>query len=192
MQENTRVFDAACPVAWIESRGRAHEARQTPPPPRGDMIAVAFAAVPGNEVFGHAAAALGRSGTEIQPICCSELEPLYLIGYNQIMKPVYFLGDSLRRLREFPEDARHDAGYQLDKVQRGEQPDDFKPMTVIGMGVEEIRVADDSGAYRVIYFARRADAVFVLHTFQKKTQATSRRDMETAKRRFEQLSRGGI
>jgi putative component of toxin-antitoxin plasmid stabilization module len=60
-----------------------------------------------------------------------------------------------------------------------------------GKGVEEIRVADDSGAYRVIYVARRADAVYVLHAFQKKTQATSRRDIDTARRRFAQLSRGG-
>jgi phage-related protein len=76
-------------------------------------------------------------------------------------------------------------------VQRGEQPDDFKPMPSVGKGVEEIRVADDSGAYRVIYLARRADAVYVLHAFQKKTQATSRKDIDTAKRRLSQLLRGG-
>ena len=75
------------------------------------------------------------------------------------MKPVLFLGDSLKCLREFPEDARQDAGYQLDKVQHGEQPDDFKPMPSIGKGVEEIRVWDDSGTYRVVYTARIADAV---------------------------------
>uniref|UniRef100_Q02AH7 Phage-related protein n=1 Tax=Solibacter usitatus (strain Ellin6076) TaxID=234267 RepID=Q02AH7_SOLUE len=102
-----------------------------------------------------------------------------------------FLGDSLQCLREFPEDARHDAGYQLDKVQRGEQPDDFKPMVSVGKGVEELRVTDDSGAYRVIYVARRADAVYVLHAFQKKTQATPKKDIDTAKRRFAQLQRGG-
>ncbi len=101
-----------------------------------------------------------------------------------------FLGDSLRCLREFPEEARHDAGYQLDKVQRGGQPDDFKSMGSIGKGVEEIRVMDDSGAYRVIYCARRAEAVYVLHAFQKKTQTTSRRDTEIARRRFGQISRG--
>jgi phage-related protein len=106
------------------------------------------------------------------------------------MRPVCFLGDSLKSLREFPEDARHDAGYQLDKVQRGEQPEDFKPMPAVGKGVEAIRVTDDSGAYRVIYVARRAEAVYVLHAYQKKTQATSRRDIETARRRFAQLSRG--
>jgi hypothetical protein len=61
------------------------------------------------------------------------------------MKPIRFLGDSLKRLREFAEDARHDAGYQLDKVQRGERPDDCKPMPSIGKGVEEIRVWDETG-----------------------------------------------
>jgi phage-related protein len=79
----------------------------------------------------------------------------------------------------------------LDKVQRGEQPDDFKPMPLVGKGVEEIRVTDESGAYRVIYLARRAEAVYVLHAFQKKTQATARRDIEMARKRFAQLSRGG-
>ena len=107
------------------------------------------------------------------------------------MRPVRFLGDSLQCLRDFPEDARHDAGYQLDKVQRGEQPDDFKPMASIGTGVEEIRVTDESGAYRVIYLARRAEAVYVLHAFQKKTQATARGDIEVARRRYSQIPRGG-
>ena len=63
-------------------------------------------------------------------------------------------------------------------------------MTVIGKGVEEIRITDDSGAYRVVYVARRADAVYVLHAFQKKRQATPKKDIDTAKRRFAQLSRG--
>jgi phage-related protein len=67
---------------------------------------------------------------------------------------------------------------QLDKVQRGEQPDDFKPMGSVGKGVEEIRMTDHSGAYRVIYCAQRAEAVYVLHAFQKKTQTTSRREIE--------------
>ncbi len=64
-------------------------------------------------------------------------------------------------------------------------------MGTIGRGVEEMRVTDDSGAYRVIYVARRADAVYVLHAFQKKAQATSKRDIDTARRRFAQLSGGG-
>ena len=86
-------------------------------------------------------------------------------------------------------DARQDAGYQLDKVQRGLQPDDFKPMPTIGRGVEEIRIRDDSGIYRVIYTARLADAVLVLHAFEKKTQRTSQRDIEIAKARFREMMR---
>jgi len=103
------------------------------------------------------------------------------------MKSIRFLGDSLKRLREFPADARHDAGYQLDKRQRGLQPDDFKPMPTIGKGVEEIRVWDNAGTFRVVYTARLKDSVVVLHAFQKKTQATGRQDTELAKRRWAQL-----
>ncbi|WP_298624526.1 type II toxin-antitoxin system RelE/ParE family toxin [uncultured Legionella sp.] len=105
------------------------------------------------------------------------------------MKSLYFLGDSVKRLRAFNKDARQDAGYQLDKIQRGEQPDDFKAMPSIGKGVEEIRIWDDSGTYRVIYTARINDAVYVLHAFQKKTQATLKRDIELAKARFAELMR---
>ena len=104
------------------------------------------------------------------------------------MTPIRFLGDSLKCLRDFPEDARQDAGYQLDKVQHGKQPDDFKPMPSIGKGVEEVR--DDAGTYRVIYTARMADAVVVLHASQKKTQETSKRDLEIARERFAQLMKG--
>ena len=105
------------------------------------------------------------------------------------MKPLRFLGDSLKCLRDLPPEVRQDMGYQLDKVQRGKQPDDFKPMPTIGAGVEEIRVRDETGAYRVIYFARLTEAVFVLHVFQKKTQVTSMRDIRLARDRFTQLLR---
>jgi len=103
------------------------------------------------------------------------------------MKPICFLGDSLECLREFPEEARQDAGYQLDIVQRGGQPDDFKPMRSVGKGVEEIRVWDDTGTWRVIYTARCADAVYVLHAFQKKTQQTARLDLELGAKRYREL-----
>ena len=76
------------------------------------------------------------------------------------------------------------------KVQRGELPADFKPMPSIGKGVEELRVWDDSGTYRVVYTARLPEAVYVLHAFQKKTQATSKRDVELAKQRYTELTKG--
>jgi phage-related protein len=106
------------------------------------------------------------------------------------VKPIRFLGDSLKCLRQFPEDARQDAGYQLDQVQRGRQPSDFKPMPAVGKGVEELRVWDDPGTYRVIYVARLQDAVYVLHAFQKKTRTTSKQDIEVAKSRYAELMRG--
>jgi phage-related protein len=114
-----------------------------------------------------------------------------LYGYIRLdivdgVKPVVFVGDSLRRLREFPDAARQDAGYQIDKLQRGQRPDDFKPMPAIGRGVEEIRIWEESGTYRVIYTARLRDAIYVLHAFQKKTQTTSTRDVEIARQRLAQ------
>lgn len=107
------------------------------------------------------------------------------------MKRILFLGDSLKRLRDFSVGAKQDAGFQLDKVQRGEQPDDFKPMPSIGKGVEELRIWDESGTYRVIYTARIKGAVYVLHAFQKKSQATMKRDIDLAKKRYVELVRGG-
>lgn len=106
------------------------------------------------------------------------------------MKPVCFLGDSLKVLRDFPDAARRDAGRQLQRVQDGRQPNDFKPMPSVGKGVEEIRIREESGAYRVIYVARFAEGVYVLHVFQKKSQATPKRDVEIARNRYQQLLRG--
>jgi phage-related protein len=106
------------------------------------------------------------------------------------MKVLRFLGDSHKALCDFPKDARQNAGRQLLKVQRGDLPDDFKPMPDVGNGVEELRVWEESGTFRVMYLARLATAVYVLHAFQKKTRATSKRDKEIAKLRFKQLMRG--
>lgn len=105
------------------------------------------------------------------------------------LKPVEFLGDSLDQLRGFPLAVRRDAGFQLDKVEHGLEPDDWKPMSAIGSGVKEIRIRDISGAFRVIYLAKLEDAVYVLHCFQKKTQETSQQDMDIAKQRFKDLMR---
>ena len=108
------------------------------------------------------------------------------------MKVLRFLGDSHKALRDFPKDARQNAGRQLLKVQKGSLPDDFKPMSDIGKGVEEIRVWAESGTFRVIYVAKIADAVYVLHAFQKKTHKTSKQDKDVAKLRFKQLMRGDL
>jgi phage-related protein len=104
------------------------------------------------------------------------------------MKPAVFLGDSLKVLRSFPETERSETGFQLEKGQRGEPPDDWKPMQTIGSGVREIRVQDESGAFRLIYTATIGEFVYVLHAFQKKTQKTSQRDIELARIRYRMLT----
>ena len=105
------------------------------------------------------------------------------------MKPVAFLGDSLDALRSFPDSAKREVGFQIDRLQRGLDPDDWKPMKTVGPGVREIRVRDASDAYRVVCTATLADAVYVLHAFQKKSQATSQRDLELAAARLRDLMR---
>jgi len=102
-------------------------------------------------------------------------------------KQVLFRGDSREALRQFPELARRDAGHQLDAVQQGEDPDDWKPMSTIGPGVREIRVRDEQGIFRVIYVAKFDDFIFVLHCFQKKTQKTSKADLDLARQRYKEL-----
>ena len=103
------------------------------------------------------------------------------------MKPVRFVGSSLESLRRFPEAVRQDAGYQIDRLQRGKPAMDFNPMSSIGKGVEEIRLWDDTGTFRVIYTVRLAGAVYVLHAFQKKTERTSKHDLALATSRYAQL-----
>jgi phage-related protein len=102
-------------------------------------------------------------------------------------KPIAFRGSALDDLRAFPIGARREAGYQLDRVQHGLDPEDWKPMSDIGPGVREIRIRDETGAFRVIYVAKFEDGIYALHCFQKKTQKTRREDIELATRRYKNL-----
>ena len=103
------------------------------------------------------------------------------------IKPLVFCASSLKDLRAFPPQAKSEAGFQLDQVQHGRDPDDWKPMASVGAGVKEIRVRDENGIFRVMYIAKFADAIYVLHCFQKKTQQTSQRDIDLAKARYQDL-----
>ncbi len=106
---------------------------------------------------------------------------------SQLSKPIWFQGTSLDDLRAFPASARREAGYQLDRVQAGLDPNDWKPMTTIGQGVREIRIRDKNGAFRVIYVVKFESAVYVLHCFQKTTQATNKPDLDLAEKRYRDL-----
>lgn len=100
---------------------------------------------------------------------------------------VEFRGGALDDLRAFPAAARREAGFQLDRVQQGRDPRDWKPMPTIGAGVREIRIRDDAGAFRVVYVATFATAIYVLHCFQKKTQKTGKADLDLASTRYRDL-----
>ena len=102
-------------------------------------------------------------------------------------KVIKFCGGALDDLRAFPSSARRDAGYELDKVQNGRNPRDWKPMNTVGAGVKEIRIRDANSAFRVLYVAKFAETVYVLHCFQKKTQATSKTDLDLAASRYRDL-----
>jgi len=103
------------------------------------------------------------------------------------MKPVIWMGTSKEDLKAFPSDARREAGHQLYHVQLGEDPDNWKAMRRVGAGVREIRIVEDSGAYRVLYLATRPDGIYVLHCFQKKTQQTPLADVQLAQRRLKAI-----
>ena len=99
------------------------------------------------------------------------------------MKRIEWLGTSLNAVREFPADARDVAGQELRLVQSGLMPTDFKPMTTVGAGVYEIRIRAGN-QYRVIYVAKFASSVYVLHAFVKKTPKTAQPDIDLAKNRY--------
>ena len=103
------------------------------------------------------------------------------------MKPITFLGDSLNNIRQFPSDVRREAGHQLDRVQCGKLPDNWKPMSSIGLGVNEIRLHNENGAFRVIYIAKLEDAIYVLHALEKKSQKTSQADLDLARKRLNEM-----
>jgi phage-related protein len=101
-------------------------------------------------------------------------------------KPICWIGSSLEDLSNFPASARRKSGFQLRAIQSGEDPSDFKPMSIVGAGVQEIRIRAED-AYRIFYVARFEETVYVLHAFQKKTQKTSKLDIEIGQKRYQQM-----
>lgn len=102
------------------------------------------------------------------------------------MKNLKFVGSSLEELKNFPAEVRRAAGFELDAIQRGLAPSDWKPIASVGAGAYEIRI-HVLGEWRVIYVAKFKDAVYVLHSFQKKTQKTRQEDIEIARARYRQI-----
>jgi phage-related protein len=103
------------------------------------------------------------------------------------MKKLIWMGSSREDLRSFAKGARREMGYQLENLQEGLEPDDWKPMSTVGSGVREIRIRESSGAFRCIYLATRPEGIYVLHCFQKKTRKTSKQDLDLAEKRFKAM-----
>ena len=99
-------------------------------------------------------------------------------------KEIRWLGSSYDDLLAFPRAPRKEAGFQLGKVQAGLEPTDWKSFDEVGAGAREIRISDAKGIFRVMYVAKFEEAVYVLHCFQKKTQATSKQDKDIATARY--------
>lgn len=104
------------------------------------------------------------------------------------LKPVRWLGATRRTVRDFPEEARKQAGTELRAVQTGDVPTDCRPMPDVGSGVIEIRIHRPH-EHRVIYVARFQEAVYVLHAFAKKTQRTSQRDISLTRKYYAEMQR---
>ena len=100
---------------------------------------------------------------------------------------IWWEGTSLNDLRQFPEQVRHSVGFQLFLVQSGDMPEDWKPLKKLGKditGVYEIRVAVDKNIYRTAYVTKFGSTVAVLHCWQKKTQTTSKSDLDIIVARY--------
>ena len=103
-------------------------------------------------------------------------------------KEIVWLGRSLADLLKFPEGARREAGQKLRRVQDGLEPTDYRPMRDVGPGVIEIRI-HIGGEYRLFYVARHAEAIFVLHVFEKKARKTAQHDISVGRQRFREMMR---
>ncbi len=102
------------------------------------------------------------------------------------MKEIHWQGTSFEDLKAMPKGVQRNAGYQLHLIQVGLEPTDWKPMKSIGTGVREIRI-HHNGQYRIIYVTIKKNTIYVLHSFQKKTQKTSKKDLNLAKARLKEI-----
>ena len=98
------------------------------------------------------------------------------------LKPVEWVGDSLKRVRALAGPVRQQVGYELELVQHDLEPSDWKPMMTVGPGVNEIRIHVE-GEHRLFYVARLRHAIYVLHVFRKKSRKTSKAPISSLPRR---------
>ncbi|MEI5999218.1 type II toxin-antitoxin system RelE/ParE family toxin [Paraburkholderia bengalensis] len=106
----------------------------------------------------------------------------------ELEKEIRRVGSSYGDLIAFPDEARRQAGFQLVKIHAGLDPDNWKPFDTVGPARAKFASLKQEGAFRVMYVAKFVEAVYVLHGFQKKTQATSRHDRQIAEMRYRAIA----
>ena len=92
-------------------------------------------------------------------------------------------------MKNFSPVARREAGHQIDQIQKGLEPDDWKSMPEVGSGVKEIRIHVDN-EYRILYISKLPEAIYILHAFVKKTEKTEKKDINLASKRLKELLKG--
>jgi len=101
---------------------------------------------------------------------------------------IHWVGDSKDVLSAFPQEVKGVFGYSLRRLQKGLLPDcDARRMESVGKGVWELKTADERTWYRVIYLTRIGDVLYVLHSFEKNSRKTDRRDLEIAESRMKMV-----
>jgi phage-related protein len=103
------------------------------------------------------------------------------------LRPLVWMGDSRKNIREFPGEVRLSVGYALQLVQAGETPLEAKPFKGVGSGVYEIVKRYDTDTYRAVYAVKIGETVYVLHAFQKKSKKgikTPQYDIDLIKQRY--------
>ena len=114
------------------------------------------------------------------------------IGMYRLMKNLTWLADSRSKVRSFPAGVQDDIGYALYAAQLGELSPRAKPLHGLGVQVMEIVAYDASGTYRAVYTVSIGDSIYVIHAFQKKSNAgiaTPKPEMELIRQRIKQLIR---
>jgi phage-related protein len=106
-----------------------------------------------------------------------------------VLRPLVWLGNSLRNLRAFPAEAKKIIGDELQLIQFGGMPRDAKPFKGVGSGVFEIALRHDAEAYRTVLAVQLGRNIYVLHAFQKKSKkgiATPKPDVDLIKQRYKE------
>lgn len=103
------------------------------------------------------------------------------------LKPIEWMGNSLKVLQSFPTDVQRSIGHSLMVVQNGLMPSDAKYFKGVGSGVFEIMTRYDSDSYRTVFALKIAEQVYVLHVFQKKSKTgvkTPQKDIDLILSRY--------